>query len=190
MKLKSEERQKRIEEAVISIVNESGLASVKMIDVAKRAKVAQGNVYTYFSTKEELINKTFVACKARSMDYLSVKDMQDLPYVVAFKKAWMRYCTFLINYDAEMYFMEQCIRSSFLTEESKKMSFTFMEEVSVFFQRGIEEQFLKDYKIELILAVFSGFGKELAAMLKGSKIDNMQDLLDSSFEMCWHSVRR
>lgn len=54
---KKRKKREMIISAAIKLLSEKGFAKTKMKDIANEAKVADGTVYTYFSSKEDLMMK-------------------------------------------------------------------------------------------------------------------------------------
>lgn len=192
VKQKSEDKQKRIQDALIAIVNQSGLAGVKMSGVAKKAGIAQGTVYLYFKTKSELINATYLNLKSIANKEIITSTLKQKPYLEALQTLWKNYCSFLISHKRELYFMQQCSASDLLEEKSKKESALFISEITSFFERGKKEGLVKDHPIELILAVFSGIAKEIVPLCTQNQKNKNKctQIIDDAFEMCWRAIRR
>ncbi len=54
---KKRKKREKIISAAIKLLSEKGFAKTKMKDIATEAQVADGTVYTYFSSKEDLMMK-------------------------------------------------------------------------------------------------------------------------------------
>jgi len=54
---KKRKKRERIISAAIKLLSEKGFAKTKIRDIASKANVADGTVYTYFSSKEDLMMK-------------------------------------------------------------------------------------------------------------------------------------
>ncbi len=59
MKLKKEEKRKRILEAAIHIFARNGYFNSRVSEIAKEAGVADGTIYIYFQSKEEVLSAIF-----------------------------------------------------------------------------------------------------------------------------------
>ncbi len=59
MKLKKEEKRRKIIEAAIKIFAENGYFNSRVSEIAKQAGVADGTIYIYFKSKEELLSAIF-----------------------------------------------------------------------------------------------------------------------------------
>ncbi|ABS62274.1 transcriptional regulator, TetR family [Parvibaculum lavamentivorans DS-1] len=63
--------RRSILDAARMLVADGGFAAVQMTEIAKRAGVATGTLYRYFSSKEELCRQVFREVSAREMDMLA-----------------------------------------------------------------------------------------------------------------------
>lgn len=54
---KKRKKRERIIRAAIKLLSEKGYANTKMKDIASEAEIADGTLYTYFSSKEDLMMK-------------------------------------------------------------------------------------------------------------------------------------
>ncbi|BBB33365.1 TetR/AcrR family transcriptional regulator, fatty acid metabolism regulator protein [Thermotomaculum hydrothermale] len=59
MKLKKEEKKRKIIDAAIKIFARNGYFNSRVSEIAKEAGVADGTIYIYFSSKEELLSAIF-----------------------------------------------------------------------------------------------------------------------------------
>jgi len=59
MKLKKEEKKRKIIDAAIKIFARNGYFNSRVSEIAKEAGVADGTIYIYFKSKEELLSAIF-----------------------------------------------------------------------------------------------------------------------------------
>ncbi|MEM9930514.1 MAG: helix-turn-helix domain-containing protein, partial [Bacteroidota bacterium] len=55
MRLKDEQKLLAIIQATLELTHEKGLAGIKMTELARRAGIATGSLYTYFTDKQDLL---------------------------------------------------------------------------------------------------------------------------------------
>jgi len=77
---KSEEKRLALLNAAAETIAEQGLVAAPTSLIAKRAGVAEGTLYRYFSTKDELLNELYVhvkeqMCEAISSNYRATDSM-------------------------------------------------------------------------------------------------------------------
>ncbi|KQW30252.1 hypothetical protein ASE36_21790 [Rhizobium sp. Root274] len=72
---KSEEKRKLILSSALQLIAEQGLGA-STADIAKRAKLPHGSVFTYFETKADLLNALYLELKQELAGVI----LEDLPY--------------------------------------------------------------------------------------------------------------
>ncbi len=70
---KKRKKRERIIKAAIKLLSEKGFAKTKIKDIAKEAEVADGTVYTYFNSKEDLMMKALT--ESLHIKLLEVKEI-------------------------------------------------------------------------------------------------------------------
>ena len=72
---KSEDKRSAILDAATRLFAERGLAAAPTSEISKRAGVAEGTLFTYFETKDDLINSLYREIKLELADAM----MSDFP---------------------------------------------------------------------------------------------------------------
>ena len=72
---KSEDKRNAILDAAIRLFAERGLAAAPTSEISRRAGVAEGTLFTYFETKDDLINALYREIKLELADAM----MSDFP---------------------------------------------------------------------------------------------------------------
>ncbi|MBX3490446.1 TetR/AcrR family transcriptional regulator [Parvibaculum sp.] len=73
------ETRRGILDAARDLVAEGGFAAAQVSEVARRAGIATGTIYRYFSSKEELCRQIFREVSAQEMDRLALIAASDAP---------------------------------------------------------------------------------------------------------------
>lgn len=90
MKLKKEEKRKRILEAAIHIFARNGYFNSRVSEIAKEAGVADGTIYIYFQSKEEVLSaifdealQQFIAISREELDRISdpIQRLEKIAYL-------------------------------------------------------------------------------------------------------------
>ena len=58
------------------------------------------------------------------------------------------------------------------------------------FQKGIDSKDIKDLDIELLISIFRGMIENIALQINQKKLDYNSKLIDESFEIYWHGIRK
>ncbi len=190
MKIKSVEKEERIYEVVLQLTQKVGLAGLRISDIAKEADLAHGTLYIYFKNKKELINQLYKKIKSRVSSELLPENIQDYSTKETMFILWKNYLHYLVNNQLEIHFMSQCGSSNILDDSNKSISDSFMKKAKSFFQKGIDSADIKDLEIELLLSAFKGMANDIGLQINQKKLDYTPKLIEDSFEIYWHGIRK
>jgi AcrR family transcriptional regulator len=187
---KSEDKRNAILEAAMRLFAERGLAAAPTCEISKRAGIAEGTLFTYFKTKDDLINALYREIKLELADAM----MSDFPRKKnvrnRLRHVWDRYVNWGIANPKQRKVLAQLTVSEALTKESRDAGSAPFVEFQAMIHGGIEQHvFRKDVPVELI-------SRSLAALVE-TTIDltvlnpsKAKDYRGSGFEMFWAGVTK
>jgi AcrR family transcriptional regulator len=185
---KSEERRNAILDAATRLFAERGLAAAPTSEISKRAGVAEGTLFTYFRTKDDLINLLYREIKLELADAM----MSDFPRKknvrTRLRHIWDRYVNWGIANPNQRKVLAQLTVSGVLTKESRDAGSAPFVEFQAMIRDAIEQRiFRSDLPVELI-------SKSLAALVEAtidltvSKRSKAKQYRDSGFQLFWAAV--
>lgn len=180
---KSEDRRNAILEAATRLFAERGLAAAPTSEISKRAGVAEGTLFTYFATKDDLINSLYREIKLELADAM----MSDFPRKkkvgTRLRHVWDRYVNWGIANPKQRKVLAQLTVSEVLTKESRDAGSAPFVEFQAMVHDAIEQRiFRNDLPVELI-------SKALAALVEAtvdltvSNPSKAKRYRDSGFQM-------
>src|SRR5580693_8559014 len=187
---KSEDKRNAILDAATRVFAERGLTAAPTSEISKQASVAEGTLFTYFKTKDDLINSLYREIKLELADAM----MSDFPRKknvrTRLRHVWDRYVRWGIANPKQRKVLGQLLVSEVLTKESREAGGAPFVEFQTMIRNGIEGRvFRNDLPVELI-------SKSLAALVEAtidltvsnpSKANKYQD---SGFQMFWSGVTK
>jgi AcrR family transcriptional regulator len=187
---KSEDRRNAILDAATRLFAERGLAAAPTSEISKRAGVAEGTLFTYFRTKDDLINSLYREIKLELADAM----MSDFPRKknvrTRLRHIWDRYVNWGIANPHQRKVLAQLTVSEVLTKESRDAGSAPFVEFQAMIRGAIEQRiFRKDLPVELI-------SKSLAALVEAtidltvSKRSKARQYRDSGFQLFWAAVTK
>ena len=187
---KSEDKRSAILDAATRLFAERGLAAAPTSEISKRAGVAEGTLFTYFETKDDLINSLYREIKLELADAM----MSDFPRKknvrTRLRHVWDRYVNWGIANPKQRKVLAQLQVSEVLTKESKDAGGAPFVEFQIMIRDAIEQRvFRNDLPVELI-------SKSLAAMVEAtidltvSKPSKADKYRDSGFQMFWAGITK
>jgi AcrR family transcriptional regulator len=185
---KSEDKRNAILDAATRLFAERGLTAAPTSEISKQAGVAEGTLFTYFKTKDDLINALYREIKLELADAM----MSDFPRKknvgTRLRHVWDRWVNWGIASPNQRKVLAQLTVSEVLTKESRDAGSAPFVEFQIMFRDAIEQRvFRNDVPVELI-------SKSLAALVEAT-IDLMvsnpseaKQYRDSGFQMFWVGI--
>jgi AcrR family transcriptional regulator len=187
---KSGDKRNAILDAATHLFAERGLAAAPTSEISKRASVAEGTLFTYFETKNDLINSLYREIKLELADAM----MSDFPRKknvrIRLRHVWDRYVNWGIANPEQRKVLAQLQVSEVLTEDSRDAGSAPFVEFQTMIRDAIEQRiFRNDLPVELI-------SKSLAALVEAtidltvSNASKAKNYRDSGFQMFWAGITR
>jgi AcrR family transcriptional regulator len=187
---KSEDKRNAILDAATRLFAERGLPAAPTSEISKQAGVAEGTLFTYFKTKDDLTNALYREIKLELADAM----MSDFPrrknVRTRLRHVWDRYVNWGIANPKQRKVLAQLQVSEVLTKESRDAGSAPFVEFQTMIRHAIEQRlFRNDLPVELI-------SKSLAALveatidLTASNPSKAKRYRDSGFQMFWSGVTR
>ena len=157
MILKIEDDKKYlIMEAMMRLVKEFGLQGTPMSKLAKEAGVAAGTIYYYFNSKEELINSMYLDAKSQFGEAVKQINWSNKSYSSVMTQIGNTLFHFFCNNPDLFYFIEQCNRTPYVSQETMEEGKKYYKPFTEFLQRGINEEVFCDMDVNLLTSLMYG----------------------------------
>jgi AcrR family transcriptional regulator len=187
---KSEDKRNAILDAATRLFAERGLSAAPTSEISKQAGVAEGTLFTYFKTKDDLINALYRELKLELADAM----MSDFPRKknvgTRLRHVWDRWVNWGVANLQQRKVLAQLTVSEVLTKESRDAGSAPFVEFQTLIRHAIEQRvFRNDVPVELI-------SKSLAALVEATidltvaKPSKAQEYRDSGFQMFWAGITR
>jgi AcrR family transcriptional regulator len=187
---KSEDKRNAILDAATRVFAESGLSAAPTSEISKQAGVAEGTLFTYFNTKNDLINALYREIKLELADAM----MSDFPRKkkvgTRLRHVWDRYVNWGIANPKQRRVLAQLTVSEALTKESRDAGSAPFVEFQAMIRDAIEQRiFRNDLPVELISKSLTAL-METTIDLTVSNPSQAKSYRDSGFQMFWSGVTK
>jgi AcrR family transcriptional regulator len=187
---KSEDKRNAILDAAMRLFAERGLAAAPTSEISNWAGVAEGTLFTYFRTKDDLINSLYREIKLELADAM----MSDFPRKknvrTRLRHVWDRYVNWGIANPQQRKVLAQLTVSEVLTKESRVAGSAPFVEFQKMIRDGIEQRvFRNDVPVELISKSLTAL-VETTIDLTVSNPSQTKKYRDSGFQMYWSGVTK
>src|ERR1700685_1071644 len=187
---KSEDKRNAILDAATRLFAERGLAAAPTSEISNLAGVAEGTLFTYFRTKDDLINSLYREIKLELADAM----MSDFPRKknvrTRLRHVWDRYVNWGTANPKQRKVLAQLTVSEVLTKESRDAGSAPFVEFQTMIRDAIEQRvFRNDVPVELISKSLTAL-VETMIDLAVSNPSQAKNYRDSGFQMFWSGVTK
>jgi len=187
---RSEDKRNAILDAATRLFAERGLTAAPTSEISKLAGVAEGTLFTYFKTKDDLINALYREIKLELADAM----MSDFPRKknirTKLRHVWNRYVNWGIANPRQRKVLAQLTVSEALTKESRDAGSAPFVEFQAMIRDAIEQRvFRNDVPVELISKSLAALVEATIDLTESSRAKAKQ-YRDSGFQMFWAGITK
>lgn len=185
---KSEDKRNAILAAAVALFAERGVWSTPTSAISKAAGVAEGTLFTYFATKEILVNEVYRTLKLEMAAVLMATFPRDAAVRTQFEHVWTGYLRWGAKNRDKMKVMSQLHVSDQITDESRVVGSAPFAELE---QVAAESGHLTDYPLPFIAALMESLAETTMQFVAQSRSRAEADkYCRDGFEVFWNGVTR
>ena len=187
---RSENKRNAILEAATRVLAKRGLTAAPTSEISKQAGIAEGTLFTYFETKDDLINALYRELKLELADAMMSGFPRKKSVRIRLRHVWDRYVSWGVANPDQRKVLAQLTVSEVLTKESRDAAGAPFVEFQTTIRDAIEQRvFRSDLPAELISKSLVALG-EATIDLTVSKPSNTNKYRDSGFQMFWAGITK
>jgi AcrR family transcriptional regulator len=187
-KPKSEDKRNSILAAAIQVFAERGLGAPTAA-ITSAAGIAEGSLFTYFKTKDELINALYRDLKLELADAIMSSFPRKQSVRHRLEHVWNGYVHWGVGHPEEQRVLKQIQVWGGLTEESKHAGFAPFSEIQRMAEDAVTQKIYKDIPQAFISAALGAFAEAtMEFMLREPERAEMYRA--AGFEMLWAGITR
>jgi AcrR family transcriptional regulator len=187
---KSEDKRNAILTAATRLFAERGLTAAPTSEISKEAGVAEGTLFTYFKTKDDLINALYREIKLELADAMMSGFPRKKTVRTRLRHVWDRYVNWGIAHPKQRKVLAQLQVSEVLTNESRDAGSAPFVEFQIMIRDAIEQHVLRaDLPSELIAKMLAA-SAEATIDLIALKPSMANKYRNGGFEIYWSGIAR
>lgn len=183
------DRKELIVHTARRVIVANGLYDASIGKIAKEAGIPIGSVYTYFESKEALINYIFREIKLEMGQYIFAPIGASLPIKEEMKVYWLRAVEFGLAHAEKFFFAEQFANSpmiSVVNKEQVQQEFTRLFQL---LEAGAQSKLFKNLDVFLLHQIIYTNITGIIKYFAQSAQDMDANLKNTLFESCWDSIK-
>src|SRR6202041_305332 len=187
---RSEDKRNAILDAATRLFAERGLTAAPTSEISQLAGVAEGTLFTYFKTKDDLINSLYREIKLELADAMMSDFTRKQRVRTRLRHVWDRYVNWGIANPKQRKVLAQLTVSEVLTKESRDAGSAPFVEFQNMIRDAIEQRvFRNDVPVELISKSLTAL-VEITIDLTVSNPSQAKQYRDSGFQMFWAGITK
>jgi AcrR family transcriptional regulator len=187
---KSEDKRNAILDAATRVFAERGLTAAPTSEISKRAGIAEGTLFTYFKTKDDLINALYREIKLEVADAMMSGFPRKKSVRTRLQHVWDCYVNWGVKNPKQRKVLAQLLVSGVLSKESVEAGRAPFVEMQNMIRGAIEQRILRaDLPIELISRMLGALAEATMDLivLKPAMANKYRD---GGFEIYWAGIAR
>lgn len=171
------------------VIVQNGLFDASIGKIAKEANIPVGSVYTYYKSKEELINDIFIATKQEMGQYIFQPISKTVTEKEELKIYWERAVDFGLKYQEKFFFAEQFANSPLIKISNKQEVKQNFERVFTLLESGVNKGLIKKMDLSVLHNIIYTNIVGTIKYFSQSEVKITKKLKNQLFECCWDSVK-
>jgi AcrR family transcriptional regulator len=187
---KSEDKRNAILSAATHVFAKRGLADAPTSEISKQAGVAEGTLFTYFKTKDDLINSLYREIKLELADAMMSGFPRKKGIRAKLEQVWTGYVNWGVANPEERKVMSQLQVSDILTQESRDAGMAPFAELKTMTREAIEQRILRDdVPLDLISKALGALAEATMDLIRANP-SSADKYRTGGFELYWSAVTK
>lgn len=181
------DKKEEILKAALKLFVEFGFHATPTSKIAKEAGVANGTLFHYFKTKEELILALYTESKTKLNAFMYKDIPGDKPLETVFKTIYTNTIEWALEHKEEFYFIQQFSTSPFYSlisiDEIAKQAKPHLD----FLQAGIKAAALKPLPVDMLYTMINSHIAGITQYISNGSFSaqKQKQIINESFALLW-----
>jgi AcrR family transcriptional regulator len=186
---KSDDKHNALLLAAEQVFAQRGLAAAPTSAISKQAGVAEGTLFTYFRTKDELVNALYRAIKVDLADALMTRFPRTGPVRDRLEYLWGAFVDWGVANPQRLNVLDQLSVADTVSEESKAVGYEPFAEIEALAQHSIDTGVLHAYPVVFIAASMKSMAETTMAFMTAYPAEAGQ-YRTIGFKVFWNGIAR
>ena len=186
---KSDDKYNALLLAAEQVFAKRGLAAAPTSAISKQAGVAEGTLFTYFRTKDELVNALYRSIKLDLADALMTRFPRTGPLRDRLEHLWNAFVDWGVANPQRLNVLDQLSVADMVSEESKAVGYEPFAEIEALAQHNIDSSVLHAYPVAFIAASMKSMAETTMAFMSAYPQEAGQ-YRETGFKVFWNGIAR
>jgi AcrR family transcriptional regulator len=185
---RSEDKRNAILAAAIDVIAEQGLGAPTS-RIAKLAGVAEGTLFTYFDTKDDLLNQIYLELKGEMREVMMTQYPKAGSLQTRARHVWQRFVEWGVAHPSKRRALAQLSVSERVSEQAKTVGMQAFADVNLLVQESIAKGVLRDHPPAFISAIMSALAETTMEFMTRDPA-HAERYRNAGFEAFWNAISK
>lgn len=186
---KSNEKKQAILNATLTVFAQRGFWSTPTSEISKAAGVSEGTLFTYFKTKDDLMNELFCELKKELYDAVMTNFPKEGDIRTRVQELWNRHIDWGVSNPDKNKVLAQLDLSESITEDSKKLGNSLFAESEKLLLECREKGIMRDYPDEMVGGIIMSLIETTITLILRNK-DKKEVFCKAGFDAFWSCLAK
>ena len=180
-------KKEAIFRAALDLFVINGFHGTATSKIAQEAGVANGTLFQYFKTKDELVIELYIHLKEELSSYISANTNGSNDIKEEMKSQTLSSLFWALDNQAKFRFIQQFHTSPYIEQVGKEVLYKQVEPHLILVQKGIKQGIIKALPADLIYSLTSSQVFGLYQFIISNKLSKIKErkTIETTFEMLW-----
>ncbi|MEK8132438.1 TetR/AcrR family transcriptional regulator [Paenibacillus filicis] len=184
----SEEKRKALLAAAANEIASVGIAA-STSKIAKNAGVAEGTLFVYFPTKDDLLNQLYLDLKSDLTLILSADYSVDASVQEQFQRLWSQFVEWGASHPNKWRALRQLSVSERITEDSQRAGETMFTDFQTMVAEGFKTGVLREQPVSFLAGIIQALA-DMVLEMAFREPDQLCQLKSMGWEALWGAISR
>lgn len=184
------DKKQKLLDAALKLFVEYGFHDTPTSKIAKEAGIANGTLFYFFPTKDDLVTSLYLRHKIEMSDYINEHLSQETTLKGIMKSYYSSALTWALQHRLEFRFMEQFNSSPYLNQIAASELEKYSRPVRELIHKGITEKVIKPIDVEIIHLLIMAHTFSINQYLANRSFppEQEQAIIQQTFELLWDMI--
>lgn len=184
------DKKGKIIETALKLFVDNGFHGTATSKIAQEAGIANGTLFNYFKTKDELVIALYLSVKDDMADFLAKNIVANGSLKEVMKSQFLASLFWALDNQLKFRFIQQFHSSPYLDKVEKDIIQSQVLPHLTLIQTGIDKGLIKKLPVDFIYAIISSLTFGVYQYLVSKQFTKVQqhDTIEQTFEMLWDMI--
>jgi AcrR family transcriptional regulator len=185
-----EDKHQAILDASLKLISKNGFHGTSMAKVAREANVSVGNIYNYFDSKDELIDKVYKTVKQKSARAVLADIDRDQPADDQIRQLLQKVIHYSLRHPEEAAFIEMYVCSPYYHSSIEDEIINYFRPIRECFVQARKEMLIKDFPQSIIEILTLDLATALVQKQATGQLVLTDELIEKFIDASWDAIRQ